>query len=74
MEKWFIRYKVKYDNGSGEAYESGILVSDNYMNAAAQIEDFYGPDLIEILKLKYLDADFLLIPEKIIDEIEKKVE
>ena len=74
MEKWFIRYKVKYDSGNGEAYESGILVSDNYMNAAAQIEDFYGPDLIEILKLKYLDADFLLIPEKIIDEIEKKVE
>lgn len=73
MEKWFIRYKVKYDNGSGEAYESGILVSDNYMNAAAQIEDFYGPDLIEILKLKYIDADFLLLPEKCIDEIEKEV-
>lgn len=74
MEKWFIRYKVKYDSGSGEAYESGILVSDNYMNAAAQIEDFYGPDLIEILKLKYLDADFLLLPEKFIDEIEKEIE
>ena len=74
MEKWFIRYKVKYYNGSGEAYESGILVSDNYMNAAAQIEDFYGPDLIEILKLKYLDADFLLLPEKFIDEIEKEIE
>lgn len=73
MEKWFIRYSVRLEL-SERPIEFGIVCAENFGEAAKKLEDFYGPDLLEILQLKYLEEDLILLPKEVVDNIEEAVE
>ncbi len=73
MEKWFIRYSVRLEL-SERPIEFGIVCAENLGEAAKKLEDFYGPDLIEILQLKYLEEELILLPKEVVDSIEEAVE
>ena len=73
MEKWFIRYSVRLEL-SEHPIEFGIVCAENLGEAAKKLEDFYGPDLLEILQLKYLEEDLILLPKEVVDSIEEAVE
>ena len=51
--------------------ESGIICAESYGKAAEKLEEFYGPDLIEILQLKYLTEDLMVLPRTVLHEIEE---
>lgn len=77
MEKWFIRYQVKLEpaeEGVIPPMESGIICAESYGKAAEKLEEFYGPDLLEILQLKYLTEDFMILPRTVLHEIEEILE
>lgn len=73
MEKWFIRYSVRLEL-SERPIEFGIVCAENLGEAAKKLEDFYGPDLIEILQLRYLEEGLILLPKEVVDSIEEAVE
>jgi hypothetical protein len=68
---WFIKYQVKVETDDilTNPIETGIVYAESFGKAAEQIEDYYGPDLLEILQLKYLDERLILS-----DALMKKVE
>ena len=77
MEKWFIRYSVKLEpaeEGVIPPMESGIICAESYGKAAEKLEEFYGPDLLEILQLKYLPEDLMILPRTVLHEIEEVLE
>lgn len=77
MEKWFIRYQVKLEpaeEGVIPPMESGIICAESYGKAAEKLEEFYGPDLLEILQLKYLTEDLMILPRAVLHEIEEALE
>lgn len=76
MEKWFIRYSVKIesDEALGHPIEFGIICAESYGKAAEKLEEFYGPDLLEILQLKYLTEDLMILPRTVLHEIEEALE
>ena len=39
-----------------------------------KLEDFYGPDLLEILQLKYLTDELMILPEEVMHSIEEVLE
>lgn len=72
MEKWFIEYSVKieYEN----PIEFGIVCAESLGKAAEKIEDFYGPELLEILQLKYLTDEVMILPKEVMHSIEEALE
>lgn len=76
MEKWFIRYQVKLEPEEGviPPMESGIICAESYGKAAEKLEEFYGPDLREILQLKYLTEDLMVLPRTVLHEIEEALD
>lgn len=73
MEKWFIKYSVETESDE-YPIESGIVCAENLSKAAEKLEDFYGPDLLEILQLKYLEEGIIVLPRKVIHSIEEALE
>lgn len=73
---WFIKYQVKLNPEEGviPPHEIGIICAENYGKAAEQIENFYGSDLLEILQLKYLEEDIMVLPRAVVHEIEEALE
>lgn len=71
---WFIKYQVKVetDNILTNPIETGIVYAESFGKAAEQIEDYYGPDLLEILQLKYLDEN-LILSESLMKKIEEEI-
>lgn len=55
-EFWFYEYDVKiYDDfDNKEACRQGILSAESYSDAAAQLEEYYGDELLSIETLKLL--------------------
>ena len=76
MEKWFIKYSVKIEADETVVHpiEVGIVCAESLGKAAEKIEDFYGPDLLEILQLKYLTDEFMILPEEVMHSIEEALE
>ena len=76
MEKWFIKYSVKIESNGPFIHpiEVGIVCAESFGKAAEKIEDFYGPDLLEILQLKYLTDDLMILPEEVMHNIEEALE
>lgn len=76
MEKWFIRYSVKIESDEALEHpiEFGIICAESYGKAAEKLEEFYGPDLLEILQLKYLTEDLMILPRTVLHEIEEALE
>ena len=73
MEKWFIKYSVKIESSGPFIHpvEFGIVCAESLGKAAEKIEDFYGPDLLEILQLKYLEEGIMALPEQVMQSIEE---
>lgn len=73
MEKWFIKYSVKIESDEPLVYliEAGIVCAESLGKAAEKLEDFYGPDLLEILQLKYLEEGVMVLPKEIMHSIEE---
>lgn len=76
MEKWFIKYSVKIESGEPLVHpiEFGIVCAESLGKAAEKLEDFYGPDLLEILQLKYLEEGIMTLPREVIHGIEEALE
>ena len=76
MEKWFIKYSVKIESGEPLVHpiEFGIVCAESLGKAAEKIEDFYGPDLLEILQLKYLEEGIMTLPREVMHSIEEALE
>ena len=76
MEKWFIKYQVKLNPEEGviPPHEIGIVCAESYGKAAEKLEDFYGPDLLEILQLKYLEEGIMTLPREVMHSIEEALE
>lgn len=76
MEKWFIKYQVKINPEEGviPPIEFGIVCAESYGKAAEKLEEFYGPDLLEILQLKYLTDELMILPREIVHDIEEALE
>jgi hypothetical protein len=76
MEKWFIRYcvKIEMDESIDHPLEFGIVCAENLSKAAEKLEDFYGPDLLEILQLKYLEEGIIILPRTVLHEIEEALD
>ena len=76
MEKWFIKYSVKIEAGGPFIHpiEFGIVCAESFGKAAEKIEDFYGPDLLEILQLKYLTDELMILPEEVMHSVEEALE
>ena len=76
MEKWFIKYSVKIESDEPLVHpiEFGIVCAESFGKAAEKIEDFYGPDLLEILQLKYLTDELMILPEEVMHSIEEALE
>ena len=68
----FYQFSVEWANVfevGGKESDGGFLRAKNYADAAAQIEEYYGEDLIAIVYLEALDCGKLLRN----DDIEKKL-
>ena len=76
MEKWFIKYSVKIETDETLVHpiEFGIVCAESLGKAAEKIEDFYGPDLLEILQLKYLEEGIMVLSREVIHSIEEVLE
>lgn len=76
MEKWFIKYSVKIESDEPLVHpiEFGIVCAESLGKAAEKLEDFYGPDLLEILQLKYLEEGIMALPEEVMHSIEEALE
>ena len=75
MENWFIRYcvKIEMDESIEHPLESGIVCAESLSKAAEKLEEFYGPDLLEILQLKYLTDGLMILPKTVLHEIEEVI-
>ena len=73
---WFIKYQVKLNPEEGviPPHEIGIICAESYGKAAEQIENFYGSDLLEILQLKYLTDELMILPREVMHNIEEALE
>ena len=73
---WFIKYQVKIETDGVliNPIETGVVCAESLGKAAEQIEDYYGPDLLEILQLKYLDEKLLILSETLMKKIEEEIE
>lgn len=74
---WFIRYKVKCILANREEdtiYEEGIVQAHNYTEATKILEGYYGNDLLEILLLRYIDEQTLILSTDTLDKIEQEVD
>lgn len=76
MEKWFIKYSVKIESDEPLVHpiEFGIVCAESFGKAAEKLEDFYGPDLLEILQLKYLTDELMILPEEVMHSVEEVLE
>jgi hypothetical protein len=76
MEKWFIKYSVKIESGEPLVHpiEFGIVCAESLGKAAEKLEDFYGPDLLEILQLKYLEEGIMTLPREVMKSVEEALE
>ena len=62
------RFKVKYWNASEILLSGGLGIASSYAEAVAQLENFYGNDLISILLLElYDEGNLLFLPEDCLD-------
>jgi hypothetical protein len=70
---WFIKYQVKVETDDilTNPIEDGIVCAESFGKAAEQIEDYYGPDLLEILQLKYLEEGVMVLPKEVMHSIEE---
>ena len=76
MEKWFIKYSVEIETDKPLVHtiECGIICAENLGEAAEKLEGFYGLDLLEILQLKYLEEDIMILPKEVMHNIEEAIE
>ena len=68
--------KIDVDNGEGAEIFYGQGFCDSYADAASQIEEYYGPELISIERLILLEKtnrDFIVLPKKICDIYETEI-
>jgi hypothetical protein len=73
---WFIKYQVKVETDDilTNPIEDGIVCAESLGKAAEKLEDFYGPDLLEILQLKYLEEGIMILPKEVMHSIEEALE
>lgn len=76
--KYPFNFAVKVDIGNEEEGELfyGQGFCNSYANAASQLEDYYGPELISIERLILLEEtnrSFIILPKKICDIYETKI-
>ena len=49
--------------------QSGFGLAESYGDAATQLESYYGPELVSVMRLELFEEDsFIIMPESIIDE------
>lgn len=68
--------KIDVDNGEGAEIFYGQGFCDSYADAASQIEQYYGPELISIERLVLLEEtnrNFVILPKEICDIYEKEI-
>ncbi len=64
------RFKVKYWNEYKSCYQEsgGLGIAPSYAEAVAQLENFYGDDLVSVLLLELYDkGNLLFLPEDCLD-------
>lgn len=73
---WFIKYQVKVETDDilTNPIETGIVYAESFGKAAEKLEDYYGPDLLEILQLKYLEEGVMVLPKEVMHSIEEVFE
>ena len=76
MEQYVTLYKVKFFDNTEETIteECGVIITENYTNAAHQLESYYGNDLVEILYLGLYEPRTLPIPNDKFDEMKTYLE
>lgn len=57
---YYFIYKVKFSNREETIQEAGAGFADSYAEAAQKIEDYYGPDLLGIEGIFFLDESPLI--------------
>ena len=76
MEQYVTLYKVQFysDVDSKIVEECGVLISENYTNAAQQIENYYGNDLVEISHISLYEPRTLILPNDKFDDMKTYLE
>lgn len=62
-------YKVKCYFDNTEYIDNGVLYTNTFAEAAAQLEDFYGCELIEITYMEMFDTPHLLLPPELFEQV-----
>lgn len=75
--KYPFNFSVKIDaDGEGVEIFYGQGFCNSYADAASQLEDYYGPELISIERLVLLEEtnrSFIVLPKKICDIYETEI-
>jgi hypothetical protein len=76
MEQYVTLYKVKFFSHSEEQVieECGIIIAENYTDAAHQLENYYGNDLVEIFYIGLYEPRTLRIPNDKFNEMKTYLE
>lgn len=76
MEQYVTLYKVRFFSHSEERVieESGIIIAENYSDAAHQLESYYGNDIVEISYICLYEPRTLRIPNDKFNEMKTYLE
>lgn len=66
---WVMCYTVLYfhedDDGVSQQYEDfGFVCGKNFAEAASQLEEYYGAELVAIKNLEYVTQGPLVVPDE----------
>jgi benzoyl-CoA reductase/2-hydroxyglutaryl-CoA dehydratase subunit BcrC/BadD/HgdB len=67
-ETFVLQLPSSRDEQSLDAWEKEII------RFWKKLEDFYGPDLLEILQLKYLEEGVMVLPKEVMKSVEEALE
>ena len=73
-KEFFATATIQFNGGDCNSYKENIVLTEveNFVDAVARIEAYYGNDLEAIIELNLFEGPFIILKDKMFEELCKQ--